>query len=115
MQSFSDRQAGISRGREKSESMEHATRTNDSSAAMRPETLRELTVLVYHPRHASDPDRPLRFARAFLAMPGLAHATLAALSQDDGERLVAALRIEFPDRSTAIVKSVTDELLGRPM
>lgn len=93
--------------------MEHA-KPADSSDAKRAETLRELMLLVYHPRHASDPDRPLRFARAFLAMPTLAHATLPSLTQEDAARLVAALREEFPDRRASIVRRVTDQLLDRP-
>ncbi|MEY4744754.1 MAG: hypothetical protein RL272_699, partial [Candidatus Parcubacteria bacterium] len=62
--------------------MEHATPTNDPSPAMRRETLDELTMLVYHPRHASDPERPLRFARELLSRPDLMHATLPLLAED---------------------------------
>lgn len=82
--------------------------------AMRAETRDELTVLVYHPRHASDPDRPLRFARAFLGRPDLTHSTIDALVDADAVRLIAALREEYPDRTAGIVARTVERLSERP-
>lgn len=83
-------------------------------SAMRAETRDELTMLVYHPRHASDPDRPLRFARTFLGRPDLTHATIDALVDADALRLIAALRQEYPDRTAGLVARVSRELGDRP-
>lgn len=94
--------------------MEHVTQTDGTAAAMRRETRDELLMLVYHPRHASDPERPLRFARGFLSRPDLMHATLPSLAEDDARRLVAALAAEFPDRSAEIVARTVRDLLDRP-
>ncbi len=94
--------------------MEHVTQTDGTSAAMRRETLDELMLLVYHPRHASDPERPLRFARAFLGRPGLTHATLPAIGEDEAVRLIPALSEAFPDRTAEIVARTTRDLLDRP-
>lgn len=80
---------------------------------MQPPTSDELRMLVYHPRHASDPDRPLRFARRLLGRPGLTHAELVRLPEKEARRLIAALREEFPDRTAAIADKVKKELLGR--
>ena len=80
---------------------------------MTPSTGDELRMLVYHPRHSSDPDVPLRFARGLLGLPRLTHAALAALTEADAQRLIAALREEFPDRSAAIADKVKQDLLGR--
>jgi hypothetical protein len=90
------------------------TMTGNAPGAMRQETRDELTMLVYHPRHASDPDRPLRFARAFLGRPDLAHSTLDALVEEDAARLIAALRSEFPDRTQGLVARVVSDLADRP-
>jgi hypothetical protein len=92
--------------------MTHLT-NDDASGAMRPETRDELTMLVYHPRHASDSDRPLRFARIFLGRPDLMHSTLDALVEADAVRLIAALRSEFPDRTAGISARLTDQLADR--
>jgi hypothetical protein len=86
----------------------------NASGAMRPETRDELVLLVYHPRHASDPDRPLRFARAFLGRPELTHASIDALADADASRLIAALRQEYPDRTAGLVARVSRELSDRP-
>lgn len=87
--------------------------TANASGAMRPETRDELTMLVYHPRHASDPDRPLRFARTFLGRPDLMHSTIDALVDADALRLIAALRQEYPDRTAGLVTRVAQELTDR--
>lgn len=90
------------------------TTNANAPSAMRAETRDELTMLVYHPRHASDPDRPLRFARAFLGRPDLTHSTIDALADDDASRLIAALRQEYPDRTAGLVSRVARELSDRP-
>lgn len=94
--------------------MEPASQNNDAAAPMSAATLDELRMLVYHPRHASDPERPLCFARALLGSKKLSHAALASLPETDARRLIAALKKEFPDRRAAIVARVTKELLDRP-
>jgi len=94
--------------------MELADRHNGATGQMSSATLDELRMLVYHPRHASDPERPLRFARSLLSMPRLAHATLGALPEADALRLIAALQAEFPDRSVGIAARVKKEMLDRP-
>lgn len=88
--------------------------TAETSDAQRPETRDELTMLVYHPRHASDPDRPLRFARALLGRPELTHAAIDALVEADAVRLIAALREEYPDRTAGIVARTVERLSDRP-
>ncbi|HTM68977.1 MAG TPA: hypothetical protein VL426_06805 [Candidatus Binatia bacterium] len=92
--------------------MEASDLTN-ASAAMSPATADELRMLVYHPRHASDPDRPLRFARQLLGRPALTHAALPSLPATEADRLIAALKAEFPDRTASITDKVRKELLGR--
>lgn len=94
--------------------MDDMIRTNDPAPAMRRETLDELRMLVYHPRHSSDPERPLRFAREFLSRPDLMHATLPSLAEDDARRLVEALAGAFPDRSAEIAARTVRDLLDRP-
>ncbi|HTK04371.1 MAG TPA: hypothetical protein VL500_02210 [Candidatus Eisenbacteria bacterium] len=94
--------------------METASQNNDAAGPMSPATLDELRMLVYHPRHASDPERPLRYARRLLSRPRLAHATLGALPEADAVLLIAALREEFPDRSAGIASRVKKDMLGRP-
>ncbi len=94
--------------------MEQVTQTDGTSAAMRRETLDELLMLVYHPRHSSDPDRPLAFARGFLARPGLTHAALPSIPERDARRLIAALVAAFPDRTAEIVARAVRDLIDRP-
>lgn len=94
--------------------MEQATQIDGASDAMRRETYDELMLLVYHPRHASDPDRPLHFARGLLARPHLTHATLPAIGEGEARRLIAALLAAFPDRTADIVARTVRDLIDRP-
>ncbi len=90
------------------------THANDDAAAMRAETARELALLVYHPRHGSDPEAALRLCRGLLGRPDLTHAALERLTEREARTLIAALREARPDRTSDLKAKVAQDLLGRP-
>lgn len=78
-----------------------------------PETVARLKILAYHPRHSSNPDETLRFAREFLGRDDLSHATLLSLGEADALRLIDALARRFPDNRAGTAKKVTRQMLDR--
>lgn len=85
----------------------------NADAKMRPETEKRLMLLLYHPRHSSDPDGLLRLARELLGMPKLSHATVMDIVEADAVRLISALERAFPDRSAGIASRTADDLKNR--
>jgi hypothetical protein len=85
-----------------------------TEATASPETAARLKILAYHPRHSSNPDTTLRFAREFLGRDDLTHQTLLLLGEADALRLIEALERRFPDKRAGTAAKVTRTMLDRP-
>jgi len=76
------------------------------------QTFDRLRIYVYHPRYSSDGERILRMAAAVLGRP-LRHGALGALTEEEGQHLLAHFEKILSDGSMAIIRAVVADYKGR--